>query len=102
MSRNLLLETRLVAKQAGPNSSTAQRATTLKTLIQQAVAELQAAPREVKLYRALHHTYFQPAVTQEQAAELLDLPFSTYRRHMGAGVAYLVEWLWQQEQTQPT
>lgn len=97
LSRNLLLGTRLVAKQAGPNSSTTQRVVALKTLIQQAAAELQAAPREVKLYRALHHTYFQPAVTQEQAAELLDLPFSTYRRHLGAGVAYLVEWLQQQE-----
>lgn len=63
-----------MAKQAGPNSSTTQRVATLKTLIQQAAAELQAAPREVKLYRALHHTYFQPAVTQEQAAEFARSP----------------------------
>lgn len=97
LSRNLLLGTRLVAKQAGPHSSTTQRVAALKTLLQQAATELQASPRDVKLYRALHHTYFQPAITQEQAAELLDLPFSTYRRHLSAGVAYLVEWLQQQE-----
>lgn len=97
LSRNLLLGTRLVAKHAGPNSSTTQRVAALKTLLQQAAAELQTSPREVKLYRALHHTYFQPTVTQEQAAELLDLPFSTYRRHLSAGVTYLVEWLQQQE-----
>lgn len=97
LSRNLLLGTRLVARQAGPDSSTTQRVAALKTLLQQAMAELQTSPREVKLYRALHHTYFQPAITQEQAAELLDLPFSTYRRHLSAGVTYLIEWLQQQE-----
>lgn len=98
LSRNLLLGTRLVANAAGVNSSTTQRVATLKALIQKAATELQAAPREIKLYRALHHTYFQPAATQEQAAELLDLPFSTYRRHLASGISYLVEWLQQQEQ----
>lgn len=102
LSHNLLLGTRLVTKQAGSNSSTTQRVAALKALIQSAARELQASPREVKYYRALHHTYFQPAVTQEQAAELLDLPFSTYRRHLGSGIAYVVEWLWQQEQAQPS
>lgn len=100
LSRNLLLGTRLVIRRAGPESTTTQRVAALKALLQEAAAELQAAPREVKLFRALHHTYFQPAATQEQAAELLDLPFSTYRRHLGSGITYLVEWLWQQEQTQ--
>lgn len=100
LSRNLLLGTRLVIKQAGAHSSTTQRAAALKALIQEALTELQAAPREIKLYRALHHTYLQPAVTQEQAAELLDLPFSTYRRHLSAGIAYLVAWLQQKEATQ--
>lgn len=98
LSRNLLLGTRLVANAAGVNSSTTQRVAALKALIQKAAAELQASPREIKLYRALHHTYFQPAATQEQAAELLDVPFSTYRRHLGSGISYLVEWLQQQEQ----
>lgn len=98
LSRNLLLGTRLIANTAGPHSSTTQRVAALKGLIQQAAAELQASPREIKLYRALHHTYFQPAATQEQAAELLDVPFSTYRRHLGSGITYIVEWLQQQEQ----
>ncbi|MCE7980112.1 MAG: ATP-binding protein [Caldilinea sp. CFX5] len=97
LSRNLLLGARMVANAAGANSSTTQRVAALKALIQKAATELQASPRELKLYRALHHTYFQPAATQEQAAELLDLPFSTYRRHLGAGITYLVEWLQQQE-----
>lgn len=70
---------------------------TLRNLLQTTAAQLQQTPRNNKLYRALHHTYFQPAATQEQAAELLDLPFSTYRRHLRAGIDYLVETLWQQE-----
>lgn len=98
LSRNLLLGTRLVVNAAGANSSTTQRVAALKALIQKAATELQASPREIKLYRALHHTYFQPAATQEQAAELLDVPFSTYRRHLGSGITYIIEWLQQQEQ----
>jgi hypothetical protein len=51
----------------------------------------------MKLYRALYHTYLQPAATQELAAELLDLPFSTYRRHLKASIERLTALLWQQE-----
>jgi hypothetical protein len=49
------------------------------------------------LYHALHHTYFEPAPTQETAAELLDLPFSTYRYHLTNGIRRITEWLWQRE-----
>jgi hypothetical protein len=52
---------------------------------------------EAKLYRVLVHTYFQPLATQEQVAEVLDLPFSTYRRHLKAGLTRLSELLWQKE-----
>ncbi len=88
---------RVIVQQAGANSTTTRRVSTLKALLQQAAAELQAAPRDLKLFRALQHTYFQPAATQGQAAKLLDLPFSTYRRHLASGIAYVVEGLWQQE-----
>ncbi len=63
----------------------------------QAVDALQISPREVGLYRALYHTYILPAPTQEQAAELLDLPFSTFRRHLKAGIGRVVAVLWQWE-----
>ncbi|NJL21123.1 MAG: hypothetical protein HC895_10360 [Leptolyngbyaceae cyanobacterium SM1_3_5] len=39
----------------------------------------------------------QPAATQEKAAELLDLPFSTFRRHLKAGITRVTEILWFQE-----
>ena len=45
----------------------------------------------------LWHTYFEPAATQEVAAELLDLPFSTYRHQLGRAVEQVIGWLWQRE-----
>lgn len=96
---NPLLRSNLVKRHSGRSgdSDLSAQLGILRNLLQSAATQLQQTPRNNKLYRALHHTYFQPAVTQEQAAELLDLPFSTYRRHLRAGVEYLVETLWQQE-----
>jgi hypothetical protein len=48
-------------------------------------------------YRALHRTYLDPAPSQERAAALLGLPFSTYRRHLKGGIMQVVEILWQRE-----
>ena len=39
----------------------------------------------------------RPAPNQEAAAELLGLPFSTYRRHLSQGVQRVVAWLWDHE-----
>jgi hypothetical protein len=69
----------------------------LRAVVQQAAEALQASPRQAKGYRALYHTYLQPAPTQEKAAELLDVPFSTFRRHLQAGIMRVVETLWQWE-----
>jgi hypothetical protein len=65
--------------------------------LREAPDSLRGAPRDEKLYRALLRTYFEPAATQELAAELLDLPFSTYRYHLAGGIARVTEWLWQRE-----
>ena len=54
-------------------------------------------PREAALWNALRLTYFKPAPSQALAAERLDVPFSTYRRHLVRGVAHVVETLWRQE-----
>lgn len=94
---NPLVRSRLVCERAGAAAAAAERALTLPALIREAAEDLQASPRDVRLYRALHHTYFQPAPTQERAAELLDLPFSTYRLHLMAGIAQLTEALWRRE-----
>jgi DNA-directed RNA polymerase specialized sigma24 family protein len=69
----------------------------LAELVRDAAARLAADPRDEKLLRAVDRTYLRPAATQEQAAELLGLPFSTYRRHLTQGVARIVAALWDQE-----
>jgi hypothetical protein len=70
----------LVAAQGHPPT------TALLELIEQAAELLRQHPRDEKLHRATDRTYLRPAPTQEIAAELLDLPSSTCRRHLTQGV----------------
>lgn len=58
---------------------------------------LRQHPRDDKLLRAVDRTYLHPAPTQEAAAEVLGLPFSTYRRHLTQGVGRIVAQLWDRE-----
>ncbi len=94
---NPLIHSRVVVQRSDAHAPIAARAVALQTLLAQTIASLQASPRMAKLYRALDHTYVQPAPSQEQAAELLNLPFSTYRRHLKEGIDHVVEILWQEE-----
>ncbi len=93
LQSNPLLRSRLILQQAQEG----ERVATLRRLLREAADTLQASPRQQKLYRAVYHTCFQPAATQEQAAELLDLPFSTYRRHLRAGIEHVTQIVWHLE-----
>ncbi|BAY30058.1 hypothetical protein NIES2107_19020 [Nostoc carneum NIES-2107] len=97
LHQNPLLRSRLVEEQIAESGSVPKRVAALQTLLKQAAESLQSSPRDEKLYRVIHRTYLQPAPTQETAAELLDLPFSTYRRHLKAGMTRIAEILWQRE-----
>jgi hypothetical protein len=97
LQRNPLLRSRLVVDAAGASASAPARAAALQVALAEAVDRLQASPRQTRHYRAVYHTYVQPAPTQEAAAELLDIPFSTYRRHLSEGIAAVTELLWQRE-----
>jgi hypothetical protein len=66
-------------------------------VLRNAVDALGAHPRDDKLLRAVDRTYLRPAATQESAAAMLGLPFSTYRRLLTQGVARIVGWLWDRE-----
>lgn len=91
---NPLTGSRAIAQPgAGPN----ELATLLATAIRLAAEELDTNPRDARLFRVLYHTYLRPAATQEQAAELLDLPFSTYRRYLRSAIAFVTERLWAAE-----
>ena len=76
------------------------KATALQAQLREAAAALQSNPKDMKLYRALWHTYFEPLPTQERVAERLGLPFSTYRHHLSRGIERVAAWLWQHEGTQ--
>ena len=97
LDNNPLLRSRLVVERVTAKANPNQRVITLQTLMQQAAESLQTSPREAKYYRALYHIYLNPGLTQEQAAELLDLPFSTFRRHLKAGITRVADILWRQE-----
>ncbi len=66
----------------------------LRRTIDAGVAALRAERRGDVLEPVLRRTFVQPAPTQEAAAEVLGLPFSTYRRHLARGVDRLTDLLW--------
>ena len=95
LHNNPLLRTHLVVARADRAAGGGVAA--LRALLKAAAEQLRESPKENKFYRAVYHTYIQPAATQEQAAELLDVPFSSYRRHLKSGMARIGEILWQAE-----
>ena len=58
------------------------------------IDQLGREPRAGTLHRVLDRTFVRAAPTQEAAAEVLDLPFSTYRRHLAKAVERLTDLLW--------
>lgn len=90
---NPLLRCRVVVEA----SSCRPVADALAHLLAQAADDLSAHPRGEKIRRVLELTYFRPAPTQRAAAERLDLPFSTFRRHLSRGVDHTASWLWERE-----
>lgn len=92
LSLNPLLRTRLVATHEG-----ATGAGGLAELVRSAAQSLAEDPRTDKAFRALDRTYLRTARTQESAAAVLGLPFSTYRRHLRQGLEGVVARLWDRE-----
>ena len=94
LARNPLLRTRLVVDRTAEGAS---GAAVLEAVLREAAATLARHPRDDKLLRAIDRTYLRPAATQEAAAAVLGLPFSTYRRHLTQGMTRIVSVLWDQE-----
>jgi len=69
----------------------------LRSVLTAGISGLAAAPRTAALGRVLDRTFVHAAPTQEAAAEVLDLPFSTYRRHLVKAVDELTDALWSVE-----
>jgi hypothetical protein len=76
---------------AGYDGATVQR---LRATMLAAIEQMGRESRAEGLCRVLDRTFIRAAPTQEAAAELLDLPFSTYRRHLAKAVERLTDLLW--------
>lgn len=74
-----------------------QPVTALQQQITNAALSLTADPRSERLYRVIHRTFINPAASQEKAAEVLDLPFSTYRRYLARALERITAELWHRE-----
>ena len=98
---NPLLQCRLVESRLpgtpGADPGPEARLAALREVLREAMATLQASPRDAKGFRALRRTYLAPAPSQEVAAQVLGLPSSTYRRHLSAGLQAVTDILWEQE-----
>jgi hypothetical protein len=88
LARNPLAGTALTA---GGTGAAADR---LRATFEAAVARLGDEPRAERLRDVLHRTYLRPAPTQEAAAEVLGLSFSTYRRCLAKAIDELTDRLW--------
>jgi hypothetical protein len=76
------------------SSSVADGLGSLRDTIGAAIECLRDEPRSAPLSAVLHRTFVRAAPTQEAAAEVLGLPFSTYRRHLGKAIDQLTDLLW--------
>ncbi|MBV9248593.1 MAG: hypothetical protein JO227_05025, partial [Acetobacteraceae bacterium] len=94
LAGNSLLHTEIATRHGSRPANVVQ----LRQMLAKAAETLFSNPRDQKLHRVLDLTYFNPAPKQEAAAERLGLPFSTYRRHLTAGVDRITDWLWHEEQ----
>ena len=66
----------------------------LRSTIESAVAHLGDLPKGEQLRAVLDRTYVHAAPSQEAAAQVLDLPLSTYRRYLAKALEQLTDLLW--------
>ena len=76
---------------AGPDGASAAQ---LVATIEGAIGVLAGQPKDAPLARVLDRTYRHGTLTQEAAAEVLDMAFSTYRRHLAKAHERLCDVLW--------
>jgi hypothetical protein len=95
---NPLLRCRLITAATGDHAPVGDRVSALQQLLRDAVRSLGAgAPADQRLARVLHRAYVAPAPTLERAAEVLDLPSSTFRRLLSTAQGRIVDSLWLRE-----
>jgi hypothetical protein len=92
-----LLRCRLVTTQLAGHENAAAQAEILKGLLKEAAETLAVTPADRRLHRVLIRAYLAPVPTHERAAEVLELPSSTFRRLLTTAVSRVATTLWQRE-----
>jgi RecA/RadA recombinase len=69
----------------------------VRAAVEQAIDRLADEPKGDQLRSVLYRTYVRAAPTQEAAAEVLALPFSTYRRYLAKALDQVTDLLWSVE-----
>jgi len=69
----------------------------LRAALEDAIERLADEPKGEQLRSVLKRTFVRAAPTQEAAAEVLGLPFSTYRRYLAKAVEEVTDLLWSVE-----
>jgi hypothetical protein len=69
----------------------------VRAAVEQAIDRMADEPKGEQLRSVLQRTFVRAAPTQEAAAEVLGLPFSTYRRYLAKAVDQVTELLWSVE-----
>ncbi len=101
LTESPLCRSQLVLERAGAGASLAQRVPVLAELIEEAAGAMLDDPRTASWFRAIDRTWLRPIGTQRVVAERLAIPFSTYRRHLARGEAFIAERLWRRETGMP-
>jgi DNA-binding NtrC family response regulator len=79
-------------------ANSCERIECLRALIMEATTSFTKHPKSEIYARILHRTYYQPARSQELAADALGVSYSTFRRHLVKARSWLTAELWQLEQ----
>ena len=97
LSQNPLIRSRLVATHAGSLASTEIRVAALREQIREAAAGLPTVQKSIRVRDLLIWTYLDVRGRQREIADLLNLPFSTYRDHLSRAQKALGDVLWAAE-----
>ncbi len=97
LRQNALLRCRLITEQLPETAPAAERVALLQATLKAACDTLATAPADRRLHRILVRAYLAPAPSLERAAEVLELPSSTFRRLLTVAVGRVTTVLWLQE-----
>lgn len=97
LGNNPLTRSRLVVAEVGTNHHDGQHISVLRKKLDHAIQKIEQSPKDERYHRIIYRTFINPVGSQEQVAEFLSIPYSTYRRHLKKATELVCDTLWRQE-----